>query len=106
MRPLPQDLEPMDLILLRNVLIYFTADDKRAITARLLQHLRPGGLLLIGHAESARLRLAAARSGAFGIRASMSRSAPPRRRTASCRPGSRSRSKVFIVDDSALVRRY
>ncbi len=52
MRPLPQDLEPMDLILLRNVLIYFTADDKRAITARLLQHLRPGGLLLIGHAES------------------------------------------------------
>ena len=51
-RPLPQGVGPFDVIFLRNVLIYFAADEKRAIVARLLERLRCGGLLFIGHAES------------------------------------------------------
>lgn len=52
MRELPSDVPVCDLIFLRNVLIYFNAADKRAIVARLIERLRPGGLLFIGHAES------------------------------------------------------
>lgn len=51
-RPLPQGVGPFDVIFLRNVLIYFAADEKRAMVARLLERLRSGGLLFIGHAES------------------------------------------------------
>jgi len=52
MRELPGDLPLFDVIFLRNVLIYFNPADKRAIVARLIERLRPGGLLFIGHAES------------------------------------------------------
>ena len=40
-----------DLILCRNVLIYFHADTVAAIVRALARRLRPGGWLLIGHAE-------------------------------------------------------
>jgi chemotaxis protein methyltransferase CheR len=52
MRPLSQGIGPFDVIFLRNVLIYFAAEQKREIVNRLLERLRPGGLLFIGHAES------------------------------------------------------
>ena len=42
-----------DLILCRNVLIYFEAATKQRVIARLLQHLEPGGFLFLGHAETA-----------------------------------------------------
>ena len=42
---------PFDVIFLRNVLIYFDTDTKRSVTERVLEHLRPGGLLFIGMAE-------------------------------------------------------
>jgi len=51
-RPLPREIGYFDAIFLRNVLIYFATDVKRAIVARLVERLRPGGLLFIGHAES------------------------------------------------------
>ncbi len=41
-----------DLILCRNVLIYFTADTRRQVVNRLAGHLVPGGHLIVGHAES------------------------------------------------------
>jgi len=43
---------PFDLILCRNVLIYFDPEGKRRVIARLLSHLSPTGFLLVGHAES------------------------------------------------------
>ena len=46
--PLPQ----ADLILLRNVLIYFDTATKRAVIDRVLANLRPGGYLILGAAES------------------------------------------------------
>ncbi|HVW69357.1 MAG TPA: protein-glutamate O-methyltransferase CheR [Steroidobacteraceae bacterium] len=49
--PLPS-MEGFDVIFLRNVLIYFQPDIKRTVLTRLLQTLRPGGYLLVGHAES------------------------------------------------------
>jgi chemotaxis protein methyltransferase CheR len=41
-----------DVIFLRNVLIYFQPDTKRAVVQRLLQKLRPGGFFIVGHSET------------------------------------------------------
>lgn len=51
MRELPA-LPAFDVIFLRNVLIYFEPDHKADIVRRVLQRLKPGGLLYVGHAES------------------------------------------------------
>lgn len=42
----------VDVIFCRNVLIYFDKPTQRAVIARLARHLRPGGYLVLGHAES------------------------------------------------------
>jgi chemotaxis protein methyltransferase CheR len=42
----------VDIILLRNVLIYFDKADQAKVINRLTGHLRPGGYLLLGHSES------------------------------------------------------
>lgn len=42
----------VDIIFLRNVLIYFDKQDQAAVITRLIGHLRPGGYLLLGHSES------------------------------------------------------
>ncbi|SKA07551.1 CheR family methyltransferase [Consotaella salsifontis] len=47
--PVDQDV---DVIFLRNVLIYFEKRDQEAVVARMLSHLRPEGYLLLGHSES------------------------------------------------------
>ncbi len=44
--------QKFDVIFLRNVLIYFELDDKKVIVENMLQQLKPGGYLLVGHAES------------------------------------------------------
>lgn len=41
-----------DLILCRNVLIYFTNAMRRQVVTNLLDHLSPGGSFFIGHAET------------------------------------------------------
>jgi chemotaxis protein methyltransferase CheR len=46
-----EPLGPFDVILLRNVLIYFDAQTKQQVVDRVLQQLRPGGLFFIGTAE-------------------------------------------------------
>jgi chemotaxis protein methyltransferase CheR len=45
-------LPPMDLVLMRNVMIYFEAETKMAILRRLAGLLRPDGYLLLGGAET------------------------------------------------------
>jgi chemotaxis protein methyltransferase CheR len=45
-------LGSFDLIFLRNVMIYFNGDTKRAVVARVLAQLKPGGHFFIGHSES------------------------------------------------------
>jgi chemotaxis protein methyltransferase CheR len=45
-------LPPMDLILMRNVMIYLNVDTKKAILSRLARLLRPDGYLLLGGAET------------------------------------------------------
>jgi chemotaxis protein methyltransferase CheR len=42
----------VDVILLRNILIYFDPATKEQVVERLADHLRPGGVLIVGHAES------------------------------------------------------
>ena len=42
----------VDIILLRNVLIYFDKADQEKVILRLVSHLRPGGYLILGHSES------------------------------------------------------
>ncbi|MEN9628703.1 MAG: hypothetical protein RJA10_1930 [Pseudomonadota bacterium] len=46
-----EPLGPFDVILLRNVLIYFDAATKQQVVDRVLDRLRPGGLFFIGTAE-------------------------------------------------------
>jgi chemotaxis protein methyltransferase CheR len=41
-----------DVIFLRNVMIYFNLQTKKEVVERVVAHLRPGGFLFIGHAES------------------------------------------------------
>jgi chemotaxis protein methyltransferase CheR len=42
----------VDVIFLRNVLIYFDKRDQEAVIDRLVGHLRPRGYLILGHSES------------------------------------------------------
>jgi chemotaxis protein methyltransferase CheR len=45
-------LPRMDLVLMRNVMIYFDVETKKAILSRLARVLRPDGYLLLGGAET------------------------------------------------------
>lgn len=47
-----QDNEQFDVIFLRNVLIYFDHATKQKVIENLMQSLRPGGWLILGHCES------------------------------------------------------
>jgi chemotaxis protein methyltransferase CheR len=49
---LPADLGMYDMIFLRNVMIYFSADTKRQVVARVTARLKPGGRFIIGHSET------------------------------------------------------
>ena len=44
--------EQFDVIFLRNVLIYFDQPTKQKVIENMLQSLRPGGWLILGHCES------------------------------------------------------
>jgi chemotaxis protein methyltransferase CheR len=46
------ELPPMDLVLLRNVMIYFDVDTKKRILDKLTRVLRPDGYLLLGGSET------------------------------------------------------
>ena len=43
---------PFDLIMLRNVMIYFEDDTRRALLERMANALAPGGWFFVGHAET------------------------------------------------------
>ena len=45
-------MPPLDLVLLRNVLIYFDVDMKRQILAKVRKVLRPNGFMMLGTAET------------------------------------------------------
>jgi chemotaxis protein methyltransferase CheR len=46
------EMPPADVILCRNVLIYFSDDNARRVSARLAARLTPGGALFVGVSES------------------------------------------------------
>lgn len=52
MQPLPAGLPQFDVIFLRNVLIYFDGPAKNDIVRRVIERLKPDGVLYTGHAES------------------------------------------------------
>lgn len=50
---LPASLQ-FDAVFLRNVLIYFDVESSRVVIERVLEHLKPGGILFLGLSESLR----------------------------------------------------
>ena len=50
-QPLP-DLGKFDLVFLRNILIYFQAEQKRIVVESILEKMKPQALLIVGHSES------------------------------------------------------
>jgi chemotaxis protein methyltransferase CheR len=50
--PMPQ-LPMFDLVLLRNVLLYFSQQDRRALFSEIYRKMPPGGYLVLGNAEQA-----------------------------------------------------
>ena len=44
--------QQFDVVFLRNVIIYFDFPTKVAVLRAVLQKLKPGGWLLVGHSES------------------------------------------------------
>lgn len=49
---LPASIGLFDIAFLRNVLIYFTNEGKQRLVRNVMERIRPGGLLLVGHSES------------------------------------------------------
>ena len=51
--PLIRNFGPqVDVVFCRNVMIYFDRKTQKEILGRIAQHLRPGGLLFVGHSEN------------------------------------------------------
>jgi chemotaxis protein methyltransferase CheR len=48
----PRDFGQFDLVLLRNVLIYFDLEGQRAVLANVRRAMRPGAVLIVGESES------------------------------------------------------
>jgi len=80
--------ESFDLLLCRNVLIYFHPADRVRVVERLLSHLAAGGYILLGHAESLAEMSGVARGAGRTARDAM-RSVGPMvyQRAAADRPG-------------------
>lgn len=51
--PIDRDV---NVIFLRNILIYFSAEVQRQVIQRVASHLAPGGYLIVGHSESMTVR--------------------------------------------------
>jgi len=49
---LPKEFGLFDVIFLRNVMIYFNRETRHDVSEKLMRFLKPGGNLVIGHAES------------------------------------------------------
>ena len=45
-------IPPVDILLLRNVLIYFDVETRRKVLRQVRRLLRPGGYLILGSAET------------------------------------------------------
>lgn len=51
--PLP-DLGMFDVVFLRNVMIYFDNKTRQKVVEQIVEHIKPGGYLFVGHSESLR----------------------------------------------------
>jgi chemotaxis protein methyltransferase CheR len=52
MKPIPASIGMFNVIFLRNVLIYFDTETKKAVVERVAKKLKPGGLFFISHSET------------------------------------------------------
>jgi chemotaxis protein methyltransferase CheR len=74
-------MNPMDIVFMRNVLIYFDTPTKQNILARLRQVLKPDGYLFLGCAETTMSlddcyqRMSADRSGCYRLKQAVSNAA-------------------------------
>ncbi len=52
MEPFSTDIGRFDVIFLRNILIYFDDENRKTMVSNVLERLKPGGYLFIGHSET------------------------------------------------------
>ncbi len=90
-------LKPYTAILCRNVLIYFDAKGVQAVVKTLVQQLRPGGILCLGHSETVD-------AAAFKLEAK-GRSLYKRPFSAEQSGDGPNMARVLVVDDSAVIRK-
>ncbi len=89
---------PFDLVVCRNVLIYFSADTVSKVVGNLLLNTKNDGHLMLGHSESVT-------ASDFGI-TQTGHSVYTKRKSA-LRAGRRStRYRVLTIDDSATMRKF
>jgi chemotaxis protein methyltransferase CheR len=70
-----KELGEFDLVMCRNVLIYFNRREHSAVVGRMLERMLPGGHLIVGHAES----LLGVRRDLHGVEPAIYRYQPSRR---------------------------
>jgi chemotaxis protein methyltransferase CheR len=88
----------LDFVFCRNVIMYFTPQQARALVARVAQALRPGGYLFLGHAETLR-----GLSEAFHLRHSHGTFYYQRREEAEARSAAAARDREQPAADSAEI---
>ncbi len=98
-----------DVVLLRNVLIYFKPEDIEAVAGRLAGCIRPDGYLFLGHSESL-MNLKSAfvpvSNAVYRFRAAVAQQAQaaPESRGLGIAAAPRAPTRVLIVDDSRPIR--
>ncbi len=102
----PRKTEMFDLILCRNVFIYFNPDQIKKSVETLMEHLSPDGLLIVGLSETLQgmsLKIENAGPSVFCREGEWKTSPQSVKKSAEASPAAPSLFKVLCVDDSPTV---
>ena len=96
----PGAVADYDIVFCRNVLIYFKPADQKRIVANLTHHLRPGGMLVLGHSETPDVRGMPLQAGAHSTFLKLRK----RQGSKGMASGEAAQPRILAVDDSPTMR--